>query len=479
VSIPSDRCLLGEIWGLGGGPESQGKKPRKTSCNRGVAPITGGGSNAAGGSCGRKRSNLCVLRKLAIAALPLSLLSRAEGQRVCIRLDSATRTTATFIGQQREATLDTCEDGKQRRGCQAHFGFVVSQSVHQKMLCMSSLCFVREKLTPAEFAKAEKIFHERVAYALGSELHRFSVLRRLRERFMHHESADMWKKEFYGCKHSRIYLSALCRPLGSAHSAQANKKAKLDEELSIVGDCVAVILAHGSSSFEQFAAECPSDFCDICELISQQSSLEHSPSLVLFSRALSKCNSDSCVKFMISSFLSWHRVLINLMKKKDDCINGSLMQLLARLSSKEEYCQQLVAQSSDLVVISHSVVSTATRPFVLRSPFTPVCFLLLEHPFKPVSSVNAHLMPQVNSLSSSSDIINDKQRLWACNCLHNLGSCAAFQRVVTSEARCDSKMLLGKGLVAMLKKENQSADAARALINLSCAFGSLRNFFCS
>jgi hypothetical protein len=45
------------------------------------------------------------------------------------------------------------------------------------------------------------------------------------------------------------------------------------------------------------------------------------------------------------------------MKKKDDCINGCLMQLLARLSSKEEYCQQLVAQSSDLVVISHSVVS--------------------------------------------------------------------------------------------------------------------------
>jgi hypothetical protein len=40
-------------------------------------------------------------------------------------------------------------------------------------------------------------------------------------------------------------------------------------------------------------------------------------------------------------------------------------------------------------------------------------------------------------------------------------------------------MLLGKGLVAMLKKENQSADAARALINLSCAFGSLRNFFCT
>jgi hypothetical protein len=29
-------------------------------------------------------------------------------------------------------------------------------------------------------------------------------------------------------------------------------------------------------------------------------------------------------------------------------------------------------------------------------------------------------------------------------------------------------MLLGKGLVAMLKKETQATDAARALINLSC-----------
>jgi hypothetical protein len=38
-------------------------------------------------------------------------------------------------------------------------------------------------------------------------------------------------------------------------------------------------------------------------------------------------------------------------------------------------------------------------------------------------------------------------------------------------------MLLGKGFVAMLKKENQSADAARALINLSCALDFMCIFF--
>jgi len=77
-------------------------------------------------------------------------------------------------------------------------------------------------------------------------------------------------------------------------------------------------------------------------------------------------------------------------------------------------------------------------------------------------------MKQVKSLSNLGDIIGEKQRLWACNCLHNLGSCSAFQQVVTSEARSDAQMLLGKGLVAMLKKETQATDAARALINLSC-----------
>lgn len=196
-----------------------------------------------------------------------------------------------------------------------------------------------------------------MAYALGSDLHRFSVLRRLRDRLVHHESADLWKKEFYACKHSRIYLGALCRSNSLARSALAAKKAKVDEELPIVADCITVILAHGSSSFEQFAAECPSEFCEISELITQQSSIESIPSLVLFSRSLAKCNSESSVAFMISNFLSWHRILINLMKKKEECINGSLMQLLARLSSKEEYCQQLVGQSSDLVVLSNCVVS--------------------------------------------------------------------------------------------------------------------------
>jgi hypothetical protein len=228
-----------------------------------------------------------------------------------------------------------------------------------------TLCF-REKLTPGEFAKADKIFHERVAIALGSDIHRFSVLRRLRERMIYHESADLWKKEFYGCKHSRLYLSALCRPHGSTHAAHASKKTKVDEELPIVADCITSILSHGSSSFEQFAAECPTEFCDICEIISRQSSIESIPSLASFSRALGKCNSESSVKFMISSFHSWHRVLINLMKKKEDSINGSLMQLLARLSSKEEYCQQLVGQTSDLVVISHCMVSTQTGPALLR-----------------------------------------------------------------------------------------------------------------
>ena len=237
------------------------------------------------------------------------------------------------------------------------------------------LCFAREKLTPAEFAKADKIFHERVAFALGSDLHRSLVLRRLRERLIQHESADAWKKEFYGCKHSRVYFSALCRPLGSAHAHTPSKKAKIEEELSIVADCITIILAHGSSSFEQLAADSPADFCDMCELISQQSGAESISSLMLFSRALSKCNSDSCVKFMISTFLSWHRVLINLMKKKEDCINGALMQLLARLSSKEEYCQQLARQSSDLVIIANSVVITAIPPFWFRGFSTALCHL--------------------------------------------------------------------------------------------------------
>ncbi len=222
--------------------------------------------------------------------------------------------------------------------------------------CLSSRFVFREKLTPVEFTKSDKVFHERVAFALGSELHRFSVLRRLRERFMNHESADLWKKEFYGCKHSRLYLSALCRPHGATHSAHASKKAKIDEELPLVSDCITSILAHGSSSFELFAAECPSEFCDMCEIISRQSSVESVASLTSFSRALGKCNSESSVKFMITNFFSWHRVLINLMKKQEDSIDGALMQLLARLSSKEEYCQQLVGQSSDLVVISNCVV---------------------------------------------------------------------------------------------------------------------------
>ncbi len=274
---------------------------------------------------------------------------------------------------------------------------------------------------------------------------------------MYHESADSWKKELYGCKHGRLYLSALCRTHGPAHSLPSSKKAKVDEELPIVADCIAVILAHGSSSFELFAAECPSEFCDISEIISRLSSAEGAASVALFSRALAKCTSESAVKFMISNFSSWHRVLINLMKKKDDSIHGSLMQLLARLSSKEEYCQQLVGQSSDLAVISNCVVSAAT-------PLP----LFVKH------SISSHAALQVNSLSSSSDVINDKQRLWACNCLHNLGSCSAFQRVVTSEARSDTRMLLGKGLVAMLKKETQATDAARALINLSCT----RCLFC-
>jgi len=224
-------------------------------------------------------------------------------------------------------------------------------------------------LTPVEFAKADKIFHERVAYALGSDLHRFSVLRRLRDRLVHHESADLWKKEFYACKHSRIYLGALCRSNSLARSALAAKKAKIDEELPIVADCITIILAHGSSSFEQFAAECPSEFCEISELITQQSSIESIPSLVLFSRSLAKCNSESSVAFMISNFLSWHRILINLMKKKEECINGSLMQLLARLSSKEDYCQQLVGQSSDLVVISNCVVSFTTGLHSCSTPY--------------------------------------------------------------------------------------------------------------
>jgi hypothetical protein len=32
-------------------------------------------------------------------------------------------------------------------------------------------------------------------------------------------------------------------------------------------------------------------------------------------------------------------------------------------------------------------------------------------------------------------------------------------------------MRLGKGLVAMMKKESHAADAARAMINLSCTTG--------
>ena len=196
----------------------------------------------------------------------------------------------------------------------------------------------------------------------------------------------MWKKEFYGCKYSRVYFSALCRPLGSVHSHTQSKKAKFEEELSIVADCITIILAHGSSSFEQFAADCPSDFCDMCELISQQSSVETIPSLMLFSRALSKCNSDSCVKFMISTFLSWHRVLINLMKKREDCINGALMQLLARLSSKEEYCQQLAKQSSDLVIIANSVVIAAICPHLLRCRQQRCVF---SDPFYPISTSNS------------------------------------------------------------------------------------------
>lgn len=230
------------------------------------------------------------------------------------------------------------------------------------LLSISSRLLFREKLTPGEFAKADRTFHERVSFALGSDVYRFSVLRRLHERLMYHESADSWKKEFYGCKHSRLYLSALCRTHGPAHSLPSSKKAKVDEELPIVADCIAVILAHGSSSFELFAAECPSEFCDISEIISRLSSAEGAASVVLFSRALAKCTSESAVKFMISTFSSWHRVLINLMKKKDDSIHGSLMQLLARLSSKEEYCQQLVGQSSDLAVISNCVVSAAICP---------------------------------------------------------------------------------------------------------------------
>ena len=215
----------------------------------------------------------------------------------------------------------------------------------------------RDKLTPGEFAKAEKIFHERVAIALGSEQYRISVLRRLRER-LHQDSADSWKKEFHGCKHSRLYLCALCRPLGSAHNVQAPKRAKAEEELSIVTDCVTQILAHGSSSFEQFSAECPVEFCNMAMLITQQSSAESVPSLALFSRALAKCSSDTSIKFMISTFHSWHIILINLMKKKEDCINGSLMQMLARLSSKEDYCRLLVEveRPSDLVDIANCVV---------------------------------------------------------------------------------------------------------------------------
>jgi len=232
---------------------------------------------------------------------------------------------------------------------------------------ISSLAvFFRDKLTAAEFAKAEKVFHERVAIALGSDVHRISVLRRLRERLMHHDSADSWKKEFHGCKHSRLYLNALCRPLASAHSVQAPKRAKAEEELCIVADCITHILAHGSSSFEQFMLECPSEFCNMALLIAQQTSVENVPSLAAFCRALAKCSSEPCVKFMISNFHSWHSVMINFMKKKEDCINGSLMQMLARLSSKEEYCKQLVERSSDLVAISNCVVSAATCPRLSR-----------------------------------------------------------------------------------------------------------------
>jgi hypothetical protein len=183
----------------------------------------------------------------------------------------------------------------------------------------------------------------------------------------------MWRKEFFACKHSRLYLCSLCRLHGTAHIVQANKKAKIDDELPIVTDCITIILAHGSSSFEQFAAECPSEFINFAELISQQSSVGSIPSLTLFSRALSKCSSENCIKFMICNFPSWHRVLINLMKKKVDCINGSLMQLLARLSSKEEYCHQLVEQPSDLVVISNCVVSLK---FLSISPIALCCVIV-------------------------------------------------------------------------------------------------------
>jgi len=227
-----------------------------------------------------------------------------------------------------------------------------------------AVCF-RDKLTAAEFAKAEKVFHESVAIALGSDVHQILVLQRLRERLLHHDSDDSWTKAFHRCKYSRLYLNALCRPLASAHSVKAPKRAKVEEKLCIVADCITHILAHGSSSFEQFVLECPSEFCNMALLIAEQWSVENVPSLAAFCRALASCSSEPCVKFMISTFHSWYSVMINLMKKKEDCINGLIMQVLCRLSSREKYCKKLVA-SSELVEISNCVVSAATCPRLSR-----------------------------------------------------------------------------------------------------------------
>lgn len=190
------------------------------------------------------------------------------------------------------------------------------------------------------------------------------VLRRLRDRFMHHDSADLWSKEFCGCRHSRLYLGALCRPLVFGRSAQphaAPQTTAAEEELAAVADCIAQILGRDPSAFEQFAAECPSEFCRTVVLIAQQSSVDSAPSLALFARALATCSSERSVQFMVSSFHSWHGVMINVMKKTEGGTGASLMPLLARLSSNDEYCRQLVERSSDLALISNCVVSAAPQ----------------------------------------------------------------------------------------------------------------------
>lgn len=74
----------------------------------------------------------------------------------------------------------------------------------------------------------------------------------------------------------------------------------------------------------------------------------------------------------------------------------------------------------------------------------------------------------MNALSSSSGARASKQRLWACNALHNLSLWSAFQRVVTSEALGDPSMRLGRGLVVVMKNQHHAAHAVRAMINLSC-----------